>query len=81
MNTEENDDFNYLFDHCLIKLDPDIDTENNHYENIILNQSPDFIDNLEDDFHLSEDSPAIDAGKDENNFRSPGWIRYQKRIK
>ena len=33
-----------------------------HYENVIINQSPKFKDNTESDFHLTEDSPAIDAG-------------------
>ena len=54
--------FNYNFDHCLIKLDPTIDTDNEHYENVIINQSPKFVDNTEGDFHLTEDSPAINAG-------------------
>ena len=54
--------FNYNFNHCLIKLDPTIDTYNEHYENTIINQSPKFVDNLESNFHLTEDSPAIDAG-------------------
>ena len=54
--------FNYTFDHCLIKLDPTINTDNEHYENTIINQSPKFAENLESDFHLKEDSPAIDSG-------------------
>ena len=54
--------FNYNFDHCLIKLDPTINTDNSHYKNTIINQSPKFIDNTESDFHLTEDSPAINAG-------------------
>ena len=54
--------FNYTFDHCLIKLDPTINTDNEHYENVIINQSPKFVDNLESNFHLKEDSPTIDAG-------------------
>jgi len=54
--------FNYNFDHCLIKLDPTINTDNSHYENAIINQSPKFVDNTESDFHLTEGSPAIDAG-------------------
>ena len=56
------DKFNYTFDHCLIKLDPTIDTDNAHYESVIINQSPKFKDNTESDFHLTENSPAIDAG-------------------
>ena len=54
--------FNYTFDHCLIKLDPTISTDNMHYQNAIINQAPKFVDNLESNFHLTEDSPSIDAG-------------------
>ena len=54
--------FNYSFDHCLIKIDPTIDTDNEHYENTIINQSPKFVDNTESDFQLTEESPAINAG-------------------
>jgi len=59
---EEAGIFNYVFDHCLIKLDPTISTSNSHYENVIINQSPDFVDAYENDFHLKSSSPAIDAG-------------------
>ena len=55
--------FNYTFDHCLIKLDPTISTDNTHYQNAIINQSPEFVSNTESDFHLTQNSPAIDAGK------------------
>ena len=57
------DKFNYTFDHCLIKLDPTINTDNSYYSNVIINQSPKFVDNTESDFHLIEGSPAIDAGE------------------
>ena len=59
----EEKDFNYTFDHCLIKLDPTISTDNTHYQNAIINQSPEFTNNTEGDFHLTQDSPAIDAGE------------------
>ena len=61
---QENEEkpFNYNFYHCQIKLDPTIDTDNSHYESVIINQSPKFKDKTESDFHLTEDSPAIDAG-------------------
>jgi hypothetical protein len=59
---EESGIFNYVFNHCLIKLDPTIGTSNSHYENVIINQSPDFVDAYENDFHLKSSSPAIDAG-------------------
>jgi hypothetical protein len=29
---------------------------------VIINQSPDFVDAYENDFHLKSSSPAIDAG-------------------
>ena len=41
---------------------PKIDTDNEHYINSIINQSPKFVDAYENDFHLKENSPAIDAG-------------------
>ncbi len=55
--------FNYNFNHCIIKLDPTINTDNSHYSNVIINQSPKFENDAESDFHLIEGSPAIDAGK------------------
>ena len=75
---QELGSFNYNFDHCLIKLDPTINTENTHYENVIINQSPRFVDNTKSDFHLSTESPVIDAGNNstegtsdiEGNLRS-----------
>ena len=59
---QELGEFNYTFDHCLIKLDPTIDTDNEHYINSIINQSPKFVDAYENDFHLKENSPAINTG-------------------
>ena len=59
---QELGEFNYTFDHCLIKLDPTIDIDNEYYENVIINQSPKFVDAYENNFHLKENSPAIDAG-------------------
>ena len=59
---QELGEFNYTFDHCLIKLDPTINTDNVHYTNVIINQSPKFVDAYGNDFHLKENSPAINAG-------------------
>jgi len=63
-------EFNYNFDHCLIKLDPTIETDNAHYENVIINQSPKFKDNTESDFHLTENSPTINAGNNSTDGTS-----------
>ena len=65
---QELGQFNYNFDHCLIKLDPTTNTENSHYENSIINQAANFEDEYEGDFQLKENSPAIDAGNITVNF-------------
>ena len=49
--------FNYNFNHCLIRRDHTISTDNSN----IINQSPKFVDNS-GNFHLTESSPAINAG-------------------
>ena len=61
---QENEigDFNYTFDHCLIKIDPNEDTETSNYINIIKNESPEFVSKQLFDFHLSETSPCNSAG-------------------
>ncbi len=58
---------NYQFDHCLIKTTLE---DNEFYNNCIFNpQSQDtlFVDRFNEDFHLNDDSPAIDAGTVEGN--------------
>ena len=61
---QENEigDFNYTFDHCLLKIDPNEDTETSNYINIIKNESPEFVSKQLFDFHLSETSPCNSAG-------------------
>ena len=54
--------FNYTFDHCLIKIDPNTNTSTANYINIIKNENPEFDDKAERDFHLTATSPCIDAG-------------------
>ena len=61
-DNNENGQFNYTFDHSLIKIDPTINTSSNNYNNIIKNSDPLFIDHLNNDFNLDEDSPAKNAG-------------------
>ena len=65
---EENSSlFNYKFDHCIIKLDPTINTSNSYYQSTIINQAVKFEDPYQSDFHLTENSPAIDAGYNTTN--------------
>jgi len=54
--------FNYKFDHCLLKIDPTIDTNNDYYHNTIINQAPKFSDKLVDDFNITSSSPVINTG-------------------
>jgi hypothetical protein len=65
---QELGQFNYTFNHCLIKLDPTTNTDNYHYENSIINQAANFEDEYEGNFELKENSPAIDAGNITVNF-------------
>ena len=52
--------FNYNFNHCLIKIDTTNNIQHSNYNEVIINQSPEFIS--PDDLHLTENSPAINAG-------------------
>jgi hypothetical protein len=53
--------FNYKFEHCIIKIDPTTETENLNYINSIFNEDVKFIDASEDDFHLKDNSPAVNT--------------------
>ena len=55
--------FNYTFEHSLLKIDPNENTNTANYINIIKNENPDFEDKSKRDFHLKESSPCIDAGR------------------
>lgn len=56
-------DFNYLFDHCLLRISPDVNTSNGPNFNNVLKTTVDtfFVDQYNNDFHLDASSPAIDA--------------------
>lgn len=56
-------EFNFTFDHCLLKVNEDIDTTVTSFVECIYNQDPLFVDPFDhDDYHLSAESPCIDAG-------------------
>jgi hypothetical protein len=62
--------FNYKFDHCLIKVNPDsVDADNSeHFNNCIFNEDPKFKNDysrMNYDFQLDTLSPAKDAGSSE----------------
>ncbi|MCF8298379.1 MAG: hypothetical protein K9J13_12605 [Saprospiraceae bacterium] len=59
--------FNYEFNHCLLKTSLNT-TDANFYKNIIKNSDPLFEDYTENDFHLKQGSPAINAGTNTINI-------------
>jgi len=65
----QNGLFNFTFDHCLIKIDPETDTESANYINIQKNKDPNFRNKKLFDFHLSSESICNNAG-DQNITQS-----------
>lgn len=61
----EGTNLNYLFDHCLVKIDQSIYNidEDPLFQNTILNDNPLFIDQNIWDFRLDSLSPALNYGK------------------
>lgn len=57
--------FNYLFDHCLLKIHPDSSISSLNEENSIEinNDINIFNSTLDQDFMISEESPALNSGK------------------
>jgi hypothetical protein len=70
--------FNYLFDHCLVKLTDEFDASNEeHYKNLIIspNEGPRFISRENYIFELDTLSPAINSGKAEYGLLHPFDIK------
>ena len=65
---EQTGQFNYFFDHCIIKLEDYNESDNINYNNSIINQTAEFVNEYEGDFHLKENSPAIDVGRNTANY-------------
>ncbi len=54
---------NFKFDHCLLKIDPEVNTSDvNRFNQIIKNTDPKFEDTFTQDFRLKSNSSAIDKG-------------------
>ena len=56
--------------YCKIEM---FNSSDNHFINCIINENPDFINEYEEDFHLKNSSPAIDAGKT-TSITKDTWI-------
>lgn len=74
-------DFNYLFDHTLIKVQDDFSTsDSEHFKNVLVNKDPKFTDPYENDFELDTLSFAKDNGKPEYGNMFPFDINLNNRM-
>jgi hypothetical protein len=55
-------DFTYTFDHCLIKVNNDINTSTAEFIDIIKNKDPEFVDAEGNDYQLNSVSNALNEG-------------------
>ncbi len=63
MFPEHDNEFNYNFDHCLLKVNEDVNTSDaTHFNSVYINLSPEFIDSSENDYQLNVSSNAKDKG-------------------
>lgn len=62
--SEQGGIFNFMFDHCLLKVSPDLINISgaSHFNSIISNTPPGFKNSVNYDFELDTLSAAIDAG-------------------
>lgn len=76
----ESGDLNFKFDHSLIKVDSDFSTtDQNSFENIIVNNDPEFKDPYNGDFELDTLSIAKDKGKTDYGVMFPLDINLNNR--
>ncbi len=81
LDNNTNIDFNFKFDHCLVKIDPQTQTTNSeHFEEIIKNITPNFISKFDYNFQLDTLSVAKDIGKFEIGELFPFDINGNSRI-
>lgn len=73
-----NGDSNYLFTNCLLKTTRN--TDNGKYINCLFNENPDFVDANEDDLHLEDTSPCIDAGTSINGVTEDFYFTLRNTI-
>ena len=75
-------DFNYNFDHCLIKIDTTIHNSNEDpfFNQCLLNKNPEFIDLDMWNFELDSMSPAINIGSESTATLVPYDINGNYRV-
>lgn len=81
LDKEETENFNFLFDHTLIKVDEDFSTaDNNYFKNIIVNNDPKFQSPYDNNYELDTLSVAKDYGSLEYGNLFPLDINLNNRI-
>lgn len=81
LDKRETADFNFLFDHTLIKIDEDFSTtDNSHFKNIILNKDPKFKSPYNNNYELDTLSVAKDYGSAEYGNLFPLDINLNNRM-
>jgi hypothetical protein len=74
-------EFNYTFDHCLMKVNKEkVETNNSHFKNVIFNEAPKFISAYEFNYQLDTLSPAINEGDPQIGETYPYDILNNSRI-
>ncbi|MGM0504657.1 MAG: hypothetical protein ACQESQ_08555 [Bacteroidota bacterium] len=80
LDKKETENFNFLFDHTLIKVDEDFSThDNNSFNNVIVNQDPTFKDPYNNNFELDTLSVVKDYGNPEYGNLFPLDIKLNNR--
>ena len=80
LDKEESENFNFLFDHTLIKVDKDFSTaDNNYFKNIIVNNDPKFQSPYDNNYELDTLSVAKDYGNTEYGNLFPLDIKLNNR--
>ncbi|HKL07501.1 MAG TPA: hypothetical protein VJ896_01930 [Bacteroidales bacterium] len=80
LDKKETENFNFLFDHTLIKVDEGFSTQdNNSFKNVIVNQNPKFKDPYNNNFELDTLSVTKDYGSPEYGSLFPLDINLNNR--
>ncbi|MFO8235276.1 MAG: choice-of-anchor Q domain-containing protein [Bacteroidales bacterium] len=75
---EEDVEYNYIFDHSLIKIHADTSSDN--FQSVIKNEDPEFVAPYDYNFQIDSLSPAINAGDPVTGGEYPYDLNNNSRI-
>lgn len=81
IDENKNGLFNYTFDHCLLKVNSDVNTSTTNFISILSNQDPKFKNTAEYDLNLDASSAAKDVGDVTIGTSVPTDILGEDRLK